>query len=56
MLPSLFSSCQYESILQAGVHGKDGASVGLWHHAGEGVAFPHVHIATDRPSEGDVIL
>ena len=56
MLPSLFSSGEYESVLQAGVHGKDGASVSLRHHAGEGVAFPHVHIAADRSSEGDVIL
>ena len=55
-VPSLLSSSQYESILQTGVHGKDRASVGLGYHTGEGVAFPHVHITADRPSESDVIL
>ena len=54
--PPLLPSSQYESVLQTGVHGKDRASVGLGHHMGEGVAFPHVHIAADRPSESDIIL
>ena len=53
---SLFPSSEYESVLQAGVHGEDGASVGLGHHPGEGVAFPYVHVTTDRSSESDVIL